>query len=70
MRAKCSSSPNPSVSPRLGALFSEFARSLDTMYADYTDDQRETILDFVGESVRRLEQAAARLPGSSALGGD
>jgi DNA-binding MarR family transcriptional regulator len=45
----------------IGPLFADFVRSLDDLYAGYTDEQLETILHFATEAARRQREATAKL---------
>jgi DNA-binding MarR family transcriptional regulator len=42
-------------------LFADWARSLQEMYAGYTDQQLELILHFLTEAARRQQQATSKL---------
>jgi DNA-binding MarR family transcriptional regulator len=42
-------------------LFADRARSLQEMYAGYTDQQLEVILHFLTEAARRQQQATSKL---------
>ncbi|WP_217370424.1 MarR family winged helix-turn-helix transcriptional regulator [Nonomuraea antri] len=44
----------------IGQLFGHFARSLDELYGEFTDDQLETILRFIAGTIDRQERATAR----------
>ena len=46
---------------RVAPLFGDWARSLQELYAGYTDDQLEVILHFLTEAARRQQEATARL---------
>jgi DNA-binding MarR family transcriptional regulator len=45
----------------LAPLFADWSRSLDELYAGYSDEQLETILHFLSEAARRQRAATARL---------
>lgn len=45
----------------IAPLFSDFVRSLEELYAGYTEEQLETILHFATEAARRQREAAAKL---------
>jgi hypothetical protein len=47
----------------LGPLFADWFRSLDELWAGYTDEQLELILHFLKEAARRQQQATAKLTG-------
>jgi DNA-binding MarR family transcriptional regulator len=49
------------VAEDLAPLFADWGRSLDELYAGYTDEQLDTILHFLTESARRQREATARL---------
>jgi DNA-binding MarR family transcriptional regulator len=49
------------VDAGLAPLFADWARSLDELYAGYTDEQLETILHFLTEAARRQQEATAKL---------
>ncbi len=44
-------------------LFTDFVRSTEELYAKYSDEQLETIRDFLTEAARRQRDATARLTG-------
>ena len=46
---------------RVAPLFAEWARSLQELYAGYSDEQLEVILHFLNEAARRQREATARL---------
>ena len=46
---------------RVAPLFGDWVRSLQELYAGYTDDQLEVILHFLTEAARRQQEATARL---------
>jgi hypothetical protein len=48
-------------------LFAEWGRSLEELYAGYSDEQLEVILHFLTEAARRQQEATARLTGDEAL---
>jgi len=45
----------------MAPLFADWVRSLEELYAGYTDEQLETILHFLTEVARRQRQAAVDL---------
>ena len=45
----------------LGPLFADWFASLDELFAGYSDDQLEVILDFLTEAARRQQAATAKL---------
>jgi hypothetical protein len=47
----------------LAPLFDDWARSLDELYAGYTDEQLATILDFLEAAAERQRRATGRLTG-------
>jgi DNA-binding MarR family transcriptional regulator len=47
----------------MAPLFADWVRSLQEMWAGYTDQQLELILDFLTEAARRQQQATSRLTG-------
>ena len=47
----------------MAPLFADWVRELEEMYAGYTDQQLEVILDFLTEAARRQQQATGRLTG-------
>ena len=49
------------VAEDLAPLFADWSRSVDELYAGYTDEQLETILHFLTEAARRQREATARL---------
>ena len=46
---------------RVAPLFADWARSLQELYAGYSDEQLEVILHFLTEAARRQQEATARL---------
>ena len=46
---------------RVAPLFGDWIRSLQELYAGYTDEQLEVILHFLTEAARRQQEATARL---------
>ena len=52
---------------RVAPLFAEWARSLQELYAGYSDEQLEVILHFLTEAARRQQEATARLTGDEAF---
>jgi DNA-binding MarR family transcriptional regulator len=52
---------------RVAPLFADWARSLQELYAGYTDEQLEVILHFLTEAARRQQEATARLTGDEDL---
>ena len=46
---------------RIAPLFGDWVRSLQKLYAGYTDEQLEVILHFLTEAARRQQEATARL---------
>jgi DNA-binding MarR family transcriptional regulator len=46
---------------RVAPLFGDWIRSLQELFATYTDDQLEVILHFLTEAARRQQEATARL---------
>ena len=46
---------------RVAPLFGDWVRSLQELYAGYTDEQLEVILHFLTEAARRQQEATARL---------
>jgi DNA-binding MarR family transcriptional regulator len=51
------------VMASLGPLFADWFRSLDELWAGYSDEQLELILHFLNEAARRQQQATANLTG-------
>jgi DNA-binding MarR family transcriptional regulator len=51
------------VYARVAPLFGDWVRSLQELYAGYTDEQLELILHFLTEAARRQQEATARLTG-------
>jgi DNA-binding MarR family transcriptional regulator len=45
----------------MAPLFADWVRSLEELFAGYSDEQLETILDFLTEAARRQRQAAIDL---------
>jgi DNA-binding MarR family transcriptional regulator len=45
----------------MAPLFEDWVRSLHELYAGYSDEQLETILDFLVEAARRQQEATTRL---------
>ena len=52
---------HPERAARLKPLFADFLRSLDELYARYTDEQLATIAEFLTECARRENAAADKL---------
>ena len=48
---------------RVAPLFADWARSLQELYAGYSDEQLEVILHFLTEAARRQQEATARITG-------
>src|SRR4029453_16712211 len=48
---------------RVAPLFADWARSLQELYAGYSDEQLEVILHFLTEAARRQQEATARIAG-------
>jgi DNA-binding MarR family transcriptional regulator len=48
---------------RVAPLFAGWARSLQELYAGYSDEQLELILHFLTEAARRQQEATARITG-------
>ena len=48
---------------RVAPLFADWVRSLEELYAGYSDEQLEVILHFLTEAARRQQEATARLTG-------
>ena len=48
---------------RVAPLFADWGRSLEELYAGYSDEQLEVILHFLTEAARRQQEATARLTG-------
>jgi DNA-binding MarR family transcriptional regulator len=46
---------------RVAPLFANWVRSLEELYAGYSDEQLEVILHFLTEAARRQQEATARL---------
>jgi DNA-binding MarR family transcriptional regulator len=46
---------------RVAPLFGDWVRSLQELYAGYTDEQLEVVLHFLTEAARRQQEATARL---------
>jgi DNA-binding MarR family transcriptional regulator len=51
------------VMASLGPLFADWFRSLDELWAGYSDEQLKLILHFLNEAARRQQQATANLTG-------
>jgi DNA-binding MarR family transcriptional regulator len=49
------------LSAQVAPLFGDWDRSLQELYAGYTDEQLEVILHFLTEAARRQREATARL---------
>ena len=52
---------------RVAPLFADWARSLQELYAGYSDEQLEVILHFLTEAARRQQEATARITGAEEL---
>jgi DNA-binding MarR family transcriptional regulator len=52
---------------RVAPLFADWVRSLEELYAGYSDEQLEVILHFLTEAARRQQEATARLTGDEEL---
>jgi DNA-binding MarR family transcriptional regulator len=52
---------------RVAPLFAEWARSLQELYAGYSDEQLEVILHFLTEAARRQQEATGHLTGDEGL---
>jgi DNA-binding MarR family transcriptional regulator len=52
---------------RVAPLFADWIRSLEELYAGYSDEQLEVILHFLTEAARRQQEATARLTGDEEL---
>ncbi|MFE7762048.1 MarR family winged helix-turn-helix transcriptional regulator [Streptomyces sp. NPDC057438] len=48
-----------------GALFADFVTGLETLYAGYTDEQLDVILDFLRRSAAVQQQATGKLTGQA-----
>ena len=48
---------------RVAPLFADWARSLQELYAGYSDEQLEVVLHFLTEAARRQQEATARITG-------
>jgi DNA-binding MarR family transcriptional regulator len=48
-----------------GALFADFVSGLEALYADYTDEQLDVILDFLRRSAAVQQQATGALTGET-----
>jgi DNA-binding MarR family transcriptional regulator len=48
---------------RVAPLFADWVRSLQELYAGYSDEQLEVILHFLTEAARRQQEATARITG-------
>lgn len=55
----------PERTASLGPLFDDFVRSMEDLFASYTDDQLETIAHFLKEAARRQAEATTRITGQS-----
>jgi DNA-binding MarR family transcriptional regulator len=53
--------PCPTGMAKLTPLFADFGTQIDALYAEFTDDQLQTILHFMTEVTRRQHDATARL---------
>jgi DNA-binding MarR family transcriptional regulator len=52
---------------RVAPLFAKWVRSLEELYAGYSDEQLEVILHFLTEAARRQQEATTRLTGDEEL---
>jgi DNA-binding MarR family transcriptional regulator len=52
---------------RVAPLFANWVRSLEELYAGYSDEQLEVILHFLTEAARRQQEATTRLTGDEEL---
>ena len=52
---------------RVAPMFADWARSLQELYAGYSDEQLEVILHFLTEAARRQQEATARITGAEEL---
>ena len=52
---------------RVAPLFANWVRSLEELYAGYSDEQLEVILHFLTEAARRQQEATTRLTGDDEL---
>jgi DNA-binding MarR family transcriptional regulator len=52
---------------RVAPLFADWIRSLEELYAGYSDEQLEVVLHFLTEAARRQQEATARLTGDEEL---
>jgi DNA-binding MarR family transcriptional regulator len=52
---------------RVAPLFANWVRSLEELYAGYSDEQLEVILHFLTEAARRQQEATAHLTGDEGL---
>ena len=52
---------------RVAPLFTDWARSLQELYAGYSDEQLEVILHFLTEAARRQQEVTTRLTGDEGL---
>ena len=52
---------------RVAPLFANWVRSLEELYAGYSDGQLEVILHFLTEAARRQQEATTRLTGDEEL---
>ena len=57
----------PAAMAKLKPLFADFGAQIEALYAEFTDEQLQTILHFMTEVTRRQREATLRL---SALAGD
>jgi DNA-binding MarR family transcriptional regulator len=55
------------ISARVAPLFANWVRSLEELYAGYSDEQLEVILHFLTEAARRQQEATTRLTGDEEL---
>src|SRR5918996_335766 len=51
------------VMASIAPLFVDWVHSLEDLYADYSDEQLETILHFLNEAARRQQEATRGLTG-------
>jgi DNA-binding MarR family transcriptional regulator len=52
---------------RVAPLFANWVRSLEELYAGYSDEQLEVILHFLTEAARLQQEATTRLTGDEEL---
>jgi DNA-binding MarR family transcriptional regulator len=52
---------------RVAPLFANWVRSLEELYAGYSDEQLDVILHFLTEAARRQQEATTRLTGDEEL---